>query len=93
MAEYIGMKNKVMFALFKFFNSSTQRYKLTFSKGSEAPHRGVILFSHGRTGTPFTYSSILKNLAREWKIFSPQHSEVKKTPYKDMSEIKRYREV
>lgn len=93
MAEYIGMHGKFTFAMFKFFTSNNQRYKLTFSKGESAPSRGVILFSHGRTGTPFLYSSILKNLARQWKILSPQHSEVSRTPYTNIEEIKRFREL
>ena len=74
MAEYSGITNKVIFNAFKFFSSSAQRYKLTFAKGAPAKHKGIILFSHGRTGTPFLYSSILKCFAREWKILSPQHS-------------------
>lgn len=69
-----------------------QKYKVTFSKAKEAPHRGFILFSHGRTATPSAFTSLFKNLAREWKILSPQHSEVGITPYQEISEIKKYRE-
>lgn len=93
MADYSGIKNKYLLKVFKFISSSVQRYKLTFAKGTPAKHRGVILFSHGRTGTPFLYSSILRCFARNWKILSPQHSEVKQTKYTDLKDIKRFREV
>jgi|JI7StandDraft_1071085.scaffolds.fasta_scaffold520996_1 hypothetical protein len=76
------MNKGLMFKLFKFFNSVIFKYKITFAKGNPAKSKGVILFSHGRTGTPFIYSSILKSFAREWRILTPQHSEVMVTPYK-----------
>lgn len=83
MASYIGLKSPNL--PFKFFTSYMRKYKIHLAKGNPDKHRGVILLSHGRTGTPFMYSSILKNFARSWKILSPQHSEVRKTPYTDLS--------
>lgn len=74
MAEYMGLNHKYLAPIFKFFVSSINKYELSFVKGNNAPSKGYILFSHGRTGTPFLYSSILKNLARKWVILSPQHS-------------------
>lgn len=91
MAIYQGYKPTSLY--FKFFNSWMTKYKLTLAKGTPDKHRGVILFSHGRGGTPFMCSSILKNFARTWKILSPQHTDVNITPYTDLSEIKRYREI
>lgn len=71
----MSIKGKLLFNAFKFFTSHTLKYKVTFAKGDNKPQRkGTMLFSHGRTGTPFLYSSILKYFAKDWKILSPQHS-------------------
>lgn len=93
MAQYMGIKNKFLLSAFKFFTNHTQKYRLTLAKGTQAKAQGVILFSHGRSGTPFLYSSILKSLARKWRIICPQHSEVPVTPFKDLKDIKRFREI
>lgn len=74
MAAYKGIKNKFLLKLFKFFTSSTLTYKLTFAKGTPGKCKGDIFFSHGRGGTPFIYSSILKSFGRDWRILAPQHS-------------------
>lgn len=74
MAKYMKFDNKLLMSAFKFFTSSTYKYCLTLAKGTPGKHRGTILFSHGRGATPFLYSSILRAFARDWKIFSPQHS-------------------
>lgn len=92
MAGFLGIKSKYPLKIFKFLLSSLERSKMTFAKGEPAKYKGVILFSHGRSGTPFVYSTILRCLARDWRILSPQHSEVEKTKYTDMKEIKNFRE-
>jgi hypothetical protein len=74
MAKYVKITNKLAFQIFKFFTSSATKNQLTFAKGTPCKYKGSILFSHGRGGTPFLYSSILRAFARDWKIFSPQHS-------------------
>lgn len=65
---------------------------MKFGKGKEAQSKGVIIFSHGRTATPYFYSSFFKAFARERKILAPQHSEVRVTPYTNLDDIKKYRE-
>lgn len=91
MTSFVGLKPPNRF--FEFFISFMTKYNLNLAKGNPAPYRGVILFSHGRSVTPFMYTSILKYFAMSWKILSPQHSEVIKTPYNDLPSIKKYRET
>ncbi len=88
------IKSRFILALFKFISLSyLKKYLITLAKGTQGKSRGTILFSHGRTGTPFFYTTILKNIARNYRVICPQHSEVSVTPYKDVKEIKRYREI
>lgn len=92
MVEYLKIKSRFLLALLKFLSLSyTKKYLITLAKGTQAKTKGTILFSHGRTGTPFIYSTIIKNLARNYRVICPQHSEVSVTPYKDIKDIKRYR--
>lgn len=91
MAAYRRIKNKILLKIFRFFTSSTLKYRLTLAKGTAGKSKGNILFSHGRGGTPFIYSSILKAFGRDWRVLAPQHSEVNVTPYTELKEIKRYR--
>jgi hypothetical protein len=85
MAKFIKIRTKIGTELFKFFMSSVAHYHLTFVKGSPGKPKGTVLFSHGRGATPFMYSTILRYLARNWNILSPQHSEVNETPFTDLA--------
>ena len=67
--------------LSKVFLSFTEKIWINLGKGKEQKNKGVIVFSHGRAATPFLYSTYLKNLARDWKILAPQHSEASRTPH------------
>lgn len=91
MAEYIRLNRPRTLPIFKFFTSYLNFCKIKLAKGNPAKSDGTILFSHGRTGTPFIYSTILKDLARSWRILAPQHSEVSRTPYTDIKLIKKFR--
>ena len=87
-----GINNPNLRKIFKLFISSAEHLQLNLGKGKEKEGEKVILFSHGRTGTPFLYTNFFKAFGRERKIYCPQHSEVAKTPYEDLQEIKKYRE-
>lgn len=73
MADNIGLNKSTTLPIFRFFFSYLSKYKLKLAKGKKGSSNGVILFSHGRTASPFMYSTILKNLARTWTVISPQH--------------------
>ena len=74
MVENRKLNSPYLIKALKLSMSSIKHLELNLGKGKEKDNDQVIIFSHGKTATPFMYTNLFKAFGRERKIYAPQHS-------------------
>lgn len=93
MLEYVRLTNRIANRIGHILLSFADRHYLKVGEGAELFTNSGIAFSHGRGGTPFSYTSYLMHFAGlKYKIGAVQHNDVGNTGLTQMEEIKKYRE-
>ena len=87
------MKSPMLKKIIRFLISSVVKIKIKLYEGKPNVKEDTsIVFCHGRGATPFMYSLIIRDLAKDYRVLSALHTDVERTPYTDMNKIKAFRE-
>ena len=91
--ELLGLQpSKVLLSAASFLLSSAHHQQITLHEGKEVEKKEVMIFSHGKTTTPFFYSYLQRMFTRRFRVMAAQHHDEYRFDYGDEKSNKKARE-
>ena len=91
--ELLGLQpSKALIAVMSFLFSSVQHRQITLHEGKEVEKKEAMIFSSGKTTTPFFYSYIQRMFTPRFRVMAAQHHDEYKFAYGDEKRNKKARE-